>query len=95
MRCGIFWRKVQGKIWGNTVEDFLKHLILNNFLSLAPLPSTVLPSNPSGQCHIFWHESDSFGVNGAQQTVLKQSHQIRLRCFLKHSCNKDFGGGLC
>ena len=54
------------------------------------LPRGVFSSNSPGQSHVFRHESNSLGVNGAEQTVLEQSHQVGLACLLK----SEYCGGL-
>ncbi len=44
---------------------------------------------PASQLDVFGHDGDTFGVDGAQVGVLKQTHQVSLTGFLlikkKHS----------
>ena len=37
---------------------------------------------PTGQLDVFGHDGDTFGVDGAQVCVLKQTHQVSLTGFL-------------
>ena len=50
----------------------------------------MFSSDSPGQSHVFRHESNSLGVNGAEQTVLEQSHHVGLGGFLE----AEDGGGL-
>ncbi|KAK7803281.1 hypothetical protein U0070_011462, partial [Myodes glareolus] len=42
-----------------------------------------LSTNAAGKLDVLGHDGDSFGVNGAQVGVLKQTHQVGLAGFLQ------------
>jgi len=44
-----------------------------------------LSSNPPSKLNILWHNGDSLSMNSTQIGILKQSHKVRLCCFLKSS----------
>lgn len=44
---------------------------------------STLPSNPTSQLDVLWHNGHSLGVNGAQVCVFEQSNQVSLTGFLK------------
>jgi len=44
-----------------------------------------LPPYPASQLDVFGHDGDTFGVDGAQVGVLKQTHQVSLTRFLQGS----------
>jgi len=43
---------------------------------------SAFAANSPRQLYVFWHDRDTFGVNGAQIRVFEQADQISLRRFL-------------
>ena len=47
----------------------------------------ALPTDSAGKLDVFGHDGDTFGVNGTQVGVLKQTNKVGLAGFLKgHHC---------
>lgn len=44
---------------------------------------SAFTANSPCQLYIFWHDRDTFGVNGAQIRVFEQADQVSFRRFLK------------
>ncbi|KYN36183.1 hypothetical protein ALC56_09461 [Trachymyrmex septentrionalis] len=44
---------------------------------------SAFTANSPCQLYIFWHDRDTFGVNGAQIRVFEQAYQVSFRRFLK------------
>lgn len=40
-------------------------------------------TDTSGQLDVFWHDGDTFGVDGAQVGVFKETNQVSFGSFLK------------
>jgi len=40
-------------------------------------------SDSSGQLDIFWHDGDTFSMNGTQVGVFEESDEVGFRCFLE------------
>lgn len=51
---------------------------------------STLATDSSGKLNIFRHDSDTFGVDGAQVGVFEQAHQVSLASFLKWKKNAIF-----
>ena len=47
------------------------------------LPRVVLSPDPPSQHHILGHQCHSLGVDGTQQTIFKQCHQVGLSSLLE------------
>ena len=45
--------------------------------------SLSLSANSSRQLYVFWHDRDSFRMDGTQIRVFEQSDHVRLSCFLQ------------
>uniref|UniRef100_T1GIP6 Uncharacterized protein n=1 Tax=Megaselia scalaris TaxID=36166 RepID=T1GIP6_MEGSC len=53
----------------------------NGFLKIS-LSLSSFSTDTSGQLDVLWHDGDTFGVDGAQVGVFKQTYQISFAGFL-------------
>ena len=44
---------------------------------------STFTTDASGQLDVFWHNGDTFGVDGTQIGVFKKANQVRFGCFLQ------------
>ena len=57
---------------------YRKKIFQQNTIRGWRLPGAVFSSDSPGQDHVFRHQRHSLGVDGAEQTVLEQSHHVGL-----------------